>query len=34
MNWIKANKFLTGFFGVMIIGLGGLGYFLFSAMGS
>ena len=34
MNWIKENKFLTGFFAVMLVGLGGLGYFLFSAMGS
>ena len=32
MNWIKENKFLTGFFAVMLVGLGGLGYFLFSAM--
>ena len=34
MNWIKENKFLTGFFAAMLVGLGGLGYFLFSAMGS
>jgi len=33
MNWIKENKFLTGFFAVMLIGLGGLGYLLFAAMG-
>jgi len=31
MNWIKANKFLTGFFAVMLVGIGVLGYFLFSA---
>lgn len=31
MNWIKANKFLTGFFAVMLVGMGVLGYFLFSA---
>jgi hypothetical protein len=31
MNWIKANKFLAGFFAVMLVGIGVLGYFLFSA---
>jgi hypothetical protein len=31
MNWIKSNKFLTGFFAVMLVGIGVLGYFLFSA---
>ena len=31
MNWIKANKFLSGFFAVMLVGIGVLGYFLFSA---
>ena len=31
MNWIKANKFLTGFFAVMLVGIGVLGYFLCSA---
>ena len=31
MNWIKANKFLTGFLAVMLVGIGVLGYFLFSA---
>ena len=34
MNWIKENKFLTGFFAVMVAGLGVLGYLLFGAMGS
>lgn len=33
MNWIKENKFITGFFAVMLVGLSVLGYFLFSAMG-
>ena len=33
MNWIKENKFLTGFFAVMLAGLGALGYLLFAAMG-
>ena len=31
MNWIKANKFLAGFFAVMLVGIGVLGYFLVSA---
>ena len=34
MNWIKENKFLTGFFATMLAGVGVLGYFLYSAMGS
>ena len=34
MNWIKENKFLTGFFATMLAGVGALGYFLFSAMGT
>ena len=34
MNWIKENKFLAGFFAVMLAGLGALGYLLFAAMGS
>ena len=34
MNWIKENKFLTGFFATMLVGVGVLGYFLYSAMGS
>ena len=33
MNWIKENKFLTGFFATMLVGGGVLGYFLYSAMG-
>jgi uncharacterized membrane protein YgcG len=31
MNWVKANKFLTGYIIVMVIGLGVLGYMVFSA---
>lgn len=31
MNWIKQNKFLTSFIAVMVIGVGVLGYLLFSA---
>ena len=31
MNWIKQNKFLSGFLAVMVIGVGVLGYLLFSA---
>ena len=34
MNWIKENKFLAGFFAVMLVGLGALGYLLYTAMGS
>ncbi len=34
MNWIKENKFLAGFFAVMLVGLGALGYLLSAAMGS
>lgn len=33
MNWIKENKFLTGFLAVMVIGIGALGYVVFDAMG-
>jgi hypothetical protein len=33
MNWVKANKFLAGFFAIMVVGIGTLGYLLFSAMG-
>jgi len=33
MNWIQENKFLTGFLAVVVIGLGALGYLLFTAMG-
>lgn len=33
MNWIKENKFLTGFFAVMLVGVGGLGYLVSAAMG-
>jgi len=33
MNWIKENKFLTGFFAAMLVGIGVLGYLLFTAMG-
>jgi uncharacterized membrane protein YgcG len=31
MNWIRENKFLTGFIAVMVIGVGVLGYLLYSA---
>jgi hypothetical protein len=34
MNWIRENKFLTGFIAVMVIGTGVLGYFLYTAWGS
>ena len=33
MNWIQENKFLTGFFSALLIGVGVLGYLLYSAMG-
>ena len=31
MNWIKANKFLTAFYAVMLVGVGALGFLLFTA---
>ena len=31
MNWIKQNKFLSGFIAVMVIGVGALGFLLFQA---
>ncbi|MDR3402756.1 MAG: Amuc_1100 family pilus-like protein [Chthoniobacter sp.] len=31
MNWVKENKFLTGFIAVMLIGVGTLGFEVFSA---
>jgi hypothetical protein len=31
MNWVKENKFLTGFLIVMLIGVGALGYKVYSA---
>jgi hypothetical protein len=31
MNWIKANKFLSVFFAIMLVGVGALGYLLFVA---
>ena len=31
MNWIKQNKFLSGFLAVMVLAVGALGYLLFSA---
>jgi len=34
MNWIRENKFLTGFIAVMVIGAGVLGYLLYSAWGT
>ena len=33
MNWISENKFLAGFFGFMVVGIGGLGFLLYQAMG-
>ena len=34
MNWIKQNKFLSGFIGIMVIGVGALGFLLFKAQAS
>src|SRR2546423_245676 len=34
MDWIRENKFLTGFFAVVLIGALALGYLLYSALGS
>jgi len=34
MNWIQQNKFLAGYFAVIIVAVGVLGYLLFSAKGS
>jgi uncharacterized membrane protein YgcG len=34
MNWIRENKFLTGFIAVMVICTGVLGYFLYTAWGA
>ncbi len=34
MNWAKENKFLTGFIAVMVIGVGALGFKVFSASGA
>jgi hypothetical protein len=31
MNWIRENKFLTGFIAVLVIGAGALGYLLYTA---
>lgn len=31
MNWVKENKFLTGFLAILVIGLGVLGYEVYSA---
>jgi len=33
MNWIRENKFLTGFIAVLVIGAGVLGYLLYTAYG-
>src|SRR5579862_7796751 len=30
MNWIRQNKFLAGFIGVMVVGIGVLGFLLYS----
>ena len=32
MNWIKENKVLSGFLGVLTVGIGVLGYFVLDAM--
>ena len=34
MNWIRENKFLSGFLAAVIVGVGVFGYLLYSAMGS
>jgi hypothetical protein len=34
MNWVKENKFLTGFIAVMVIGVGVLGFEVYSASGA
>jgi len=31
MSWVQENKFLTGFIAIMVIGVGGLGYKVYSA---
>ena len=33
MNWVRENRFLSAFLGVMLAGVGALGYLLFSAYG-
>ena len=33
MNWIKQNKFLSGFIACMVVGVGALGFLLFQAQG-
>ena len=33
MNWISENKFLAGFIGFLVVGVGALGFLLFMAMG-
>jgi hypothetical protein len=34
MNWIKENKFLSGFIAIMVLGAGVLGYLLYDAWGT
>jgi len=34
MNWIRENKFLTGFIAILVIGAGVLGYLLYTAWGT
>jgi hypothetical protein len=34
MNWVKENKFLSGFIAVMVLGAGVLGYLLYTAWGA
>ena len=33
MNWVRNNRFLAGFLVVMLLGIGGLGYGLYTALG-
>ena len=33
MNWVRNNRFLAGFLAVMLVGVGGLGFLVYSAWG-
>ena len=33
MNWVRNNRFLAGFLAVMLVGIGGLGFLVYSAYG-
>ncbi len=33
MNWVRNNRFLAGFLAVMLLGVGGLGFLLYTALG-